>query len=322
MVLPKRVVVWERVDAAVSEALLTAGGQARRAVQSMIDLAVQGGGGGGVSAADRQVLAAVRRRSAADEAAPTATNWGPRPAGFGAVFAIGAAPAPDDAMPGDLHILPPPAAGSTATTTFTLADGSAWPTPWQVERVPVGGGATVAGGMGRLSSGATGGYASPDTVAARYGVAVADSEVLLTFRLVTSDAFPALVLRSDQANLDPGTGVVLSWTKTGLKAETVQQYTYAQVGSAVKAHTVGVDYRLRVSCTGGSLMARTWPLADPEPATWDITATIPTGVAGYQGLTVGSGQAAAAQTVAFDDIAFTSGAGGYGTAYGLAYGIS
>ena len=41
---------------------------------------------------------------------------------------------------------------------------------------------------------------------------------------------------------------------------------------------------------------------------------------GYQGLIVGSGAAAGAQTVAFDDITITSNTGGYGAAYGVAYG--
>ena len=41
---------------------------------------------------------------------------------------------------------------------------------------------------------------------------------------------------------------------------------------------------------------------------------------GYQGLIVGSGSGAGAQTVAFDDITITSNTGGYGAAYGVAYG--
>lgn len=48
---------------------------------------------------------ALRTRTAANEAAPTATNWSARPVGYSRVIAIGAAPAPSDAQPGDLHII-------------------------------------------------------------------------------------------------------------------------------------------------------------------------------------------------------------------------
>ena len=61
--LPFRVVVWERIDDAVEAAVLTTG-KARHAIQSMIDLAVQGGGGGGLSGAAKTELVAVRRRTA------------------------------------------------------------------------------------------------------------------------------------------------------------------------------------------------------------------------------------------------------------------
>ena len=62
-----------------------------------------------------------------------------------------------------------------------------------------------------------------------------------------------------------------------------------------------------------------WPAANTEPTDWGVTASIaPTN--GYQGLTTTSGAAAGAQTVAFDDITITSNAGGYGAAYGVAYG--
>lgn len=316
---PFRVVVWERIDDAVQSAVLTAGGKARAAIQSMIDLSVQGGTGGGLSGAAKTELVAVRRRSATSEAAPTADNWGARPTGYGLVIAVGARPAPADAPDGDLHILPPPAASSTATTTFTQADGSAWPTPWVVERVPAGGGATVTTGMGRLTSGSTGGSANTDAVAVRYGTDVVDSDVLLTWRPVTADPVAAYVARSDSATLAPTTGVVVEVTRTALRLVEYSAGTPAVLATAALTTTVGTDYRLRIALSGQTAQARVWPAADAEPTEWGVSSPIaPTN--GYQGLTTSSGSAAGAQTVAFDDITITSNAGGYGAAYGVAYG--
>ena len=316
--LPFRVVVWERIDDAVEAAVLTTG-KARHAIQSMIDLAVQGGGGGGLSGAAKTELVAVRRRTPAAEAAPSADNWGTRPTGYGAVIAIGARPAPADAYAEDLHFLAPPAAPSTSTTTFTLPDGAAWPTPWVVERVPAGGGTSIVSGMGRLTSGATGGGSNADTAAVRYGVDVVDSDVLLTWRRVTADPVAAYVARSDSATLAPQNGVVVEVTAATLRLVEYTAGTRTVLASSPIPSDTGVDYRLRISMSEQTASARVWAAADPEPVDWSVTGTVEASV-GYQGLIVGSGAGAGAQTVAFDDITITSNSGGYGAAYGVAYG--
>lgn len=61
-------------------------------------------------------VAGFRVRAPVDERNPTATNWGPRPAGAGVVIAVGAPPSPADAFAGDLHV---PAAGTGNTGTPT-----------------------------------------------------------------------------------------------------------------------------------------------------------------------------------------------------------
>ena len=80
-----------------------------------------------------------------------------------------------------------------------------------------------------------------------------------------------------------------------------------------------MDYRLRISMSEQTASARVWAAADPEPVDWSVTGAVQASV-GYQGLIVGSGSGAGAQTVAFDDITITSNTGGYGAAYGVAYG--
>lgn len=322
---PKRVVAWERVDAAVEEALLTTGGRARRVVQSMIDLAGQGGSGGsGLSAADRAAIVAYRSRTDADEQAPTATNWGPRPSGFGCVVAVGASPAPADAGPLDLRIDRDAASYTEVVTTFSGADGSAWPAPWTVERVPAGGGASVSGGKGWLTTGSLGSSALEDQVAARYGGAdYADVNVLLTFRHTTTAARPRLVLRSDVANLSAADGARVVFEAGVLQVHDVVAGTASIAAQATKSLTVGADYRLRVAAAGDQVQARVWPLADAEPASWDVTGTVTKTAPGYLGLVVAgtSSTTGAAQVVGFDDIEVTATAsGGYGVNYGVSYG--
>lgn len=318
---PFRVVTWDRIDDAVESAVLTAGGKTRRAVQSMIDLALQAGGGagGGLSGAAKTELVAVRRRPDAAEAAPTAANWGPRPTGYGAVFAIGAYPAPDDAQPGDLHFLPPPAASTTATTTFTAPDGAAWPSPWVVERVPAGGGATVTSGWGRLASGSTGGSASADTAAVRYGQTVVDGDLLAMWRPITAGPVWAYVARSDTASLAPQFGVRVEVDEAAVRVVEFNAGTPTVTATAAFAATTGVDYRLRAVVSGQTVQARVWPAADPEPTSWLVEAPI-AATQGYQGLTVTSAAGPEQQVVAFDDITITSNVGGYGAAYGVAFG--
>ena len=93
--------------------------------------------------------------------------------------------------------------------------------------------------------------------------------------------------------------------KTRMYAQTVASYTGTTVGNVTKTHTVGTDYRCRIRLVGGTIQARTWPAANAEPTSWEITATVPAGT-GHQGLVVGSGAPAASQIVDFDDISYAT----------------
>lgn len=313
----------DRLDYYAEAALLTAGGRLRRAVQSMIDLALQGGGGaGGVSATDKAVIAAVRYRAPLDEAAPTANNWSPRPAGYGLVISVGAAPAPADSVRGDLHFLPPDGSSPTATTTFTGSDGTAWPAPWVHERLPAGGAITVQSGRGVLTTGATGGYASGDHTTVRYGDMVADTSVTLRFVLKPGEPYPRVVFRSDRANLDPTAGVLIGWGKNDMGITVADAGTFTEVAKAVKTHAVDVEYAFRAIVQGATVQARTWPATSPEPDTWDVTATVTRTAPGYLGLGLGGGVQPVTQTVTWDDIAITTNTAGYQSGYGVNYGLT
>ena len=194
-----------------------------------------------------------------------------------------------------------PTTASAQVTDFS--SGTVWPSPWTIARVPSGGGATIVSGRGRLTTGAAGSYAGTDTVAARYGGQVSDSDVSFLFQLVTSAPYPRVVFRSPQADLDAASGVVVLIEKTRMHVQTVSAYTGTTVGNVDKTHTVGTDYRCRVRLVGATVQARTWPAGSAEPTVWEVTATVPTGT-GHQGLTVGSGGPAVSQIVDFDDITY------------------
>lgn len=310
----------------MAEVALTAGSTFRRAVESIVDLWLQGhGGGGGLTDEDRASLVAARWRTDTDEQSPTATNWSPRPQGFSAVVAVGAAPAPADAGPLDWRQDRDANTVTDVTTTFSLVDGVSWPAPWITERVPAGGGASVAAGRGVVTTGSLGASAFEDQAAIRYGSGMqTNTNVLLTFRHQSDAARPRFVLRSDVANLGANTAVRVGYDRTSLTISDIVAGTATVIATAAKTLTVGADYRLRIDATGPTVKARVWPLADPEPTGWDVTAaTVAKTTAGYLGIVVAGTNATpgAAQVVQYDDITITAtAAGGFGINYGAAFG--
>lgn len=323
MAVSTRIVAWSRVDTAVQEVILTTGSLTRRAVQSMIDLALQGGGGGGIPAADRAALVAFRTRTDPAEQAPTANNWQARPVGFGVVLAIGVAPAPADAGPLDLRFDRPDLGSVAGVTTFTGADTTGWPDPWAAGASPAGGGASTESGWGVLTTGTTNNAAA--FVSQRFGATPStDADVLFTFRRDTAGARPQVVLRSTTDTVTPGTAVVVEFTPTAVTVSTVAAGTPTQVGTTAKTFTVATGYRARVQVTGTTVNVRTWPTAGAEPGTWDLTANVSTGPAsGHVGLGAASA-ASGAQKTSFDDVLITTSAGtasGYGFNYGATYGV-
>lgn len=248
-------------------------------------------------------LAGIRTRTPANEQTPTASNWQPRPAGFGLVVAVGAPPAPSDAQAGDLHV-PLTAVAATAGTTFGQADGTAWPAPWVVAKMPTGGSAVVTANEGRLTTGsAVGAYSSTDAVAVRHSNQAANVDITFTVRRITNDSSPALVLRADNATLDPSAGLVIPMSGTTVTVSQVSGWTYTAIGTpAAKPWTVGAALKVRVSAQGSTIRVRQWPAASTEPATWDVTATTTATATGYLGFVVKPGNTAGAYVAAVDDI--------------------
>ena len=249
-------------------------------------------------------VAAVRRRTPANEAAPTATNWEPRPAGYPLVIAVGAAPAPSDAPATDLHVTP--LTHPTAGTNFNgLSNGAAWPAPWVLSRLPTGGSATVQNNRGRLTSGNTmGNYNSSDGVAVRHSTLAANVEA--TFLLNRgSDSQAMFVARCDQPNLDPQNGVRIRFSGGSFSASQIDNWTYTSLASVTRATDSGTDYRLRIRINGSTVQARAWAATATEPSAWEINVTTTQVAAGYFGFVCGTGAAAASVSMDVDDITIT-----------------
>ena len=251
-------------------------------------------------------LAGIRTRTPANEANPTATNWQARPAGFAVVVNVGALPAPVDAVAGDLHV-PLASIPTTAGTSFTAADGSAWPAPWTVAKMPTGGVQQIVSGEGRLTTGAAiGSYSSTDAIAMRHSIQAANVDVTFTIRRITSDCSPSFVLRCDQANLDPQNGISIPMSGSNVKASQVVNWAYTDIATVAKAWTLATNFRVRVQATGTTIRVKQWPATGSEPATWDITGTTTVTASGYFGFSLSPGAAAGAYTAAYDDITVTT----------------
>ena len=253
--------------------------------------------------------AAIRVRAPANEAAPTATNWQARPAGYSYVIAVGAAPAPNDAQPGDFHI-PATMQAGTATgelTSFGTDQASGWPAPWVQAALPAGGSISVSGGRGILTTAATtGNYGSADGVAVRHQTSMANFTITYTFRCVNS-VYARFVLRSDNTNLDPENGIAVGTFGSSLSIEESVNWTGTTLGSTPKTWTTGVDYKVKIAAAGGTVQAKSWAASESEPASWDLTVNPTKTTAGYLGFVARPSSAAAAYTASYDDITFLAG---------------
>ena len=248
---------------------------------------------------------ALRTRTAENEAAPTATNWSARPVGYSRVIALGAAPAPSDAQPGDLHIIATTVAAAGETTTFGT-DQTGWPSPWTAGALPAGGSISVSGGRGILTTAATTGNYSPnDAVSARHNTQPANFTITYTFRHV-NDVYTRFVLRSETTNLIPPNGIVIRTHGSALAIEEVTNWSYSTLATTAKTWTTGVDYRVKVSASPTAVQAKAWEASAAEPASWDVTASPTLTIGGYFGFTVSTGATAAAYTASYDDITYVA----------------
>ena len=73
-----------------------------------------------------------------------------------------------------------------------------------------------------------------------------------------------------------------------------------------KTWTKGVDHRIKVTASGGTVQAKAWLASATEPAAWDITATVTRTASGYLGFWAGTDAAAASQRASYDAITVTT----------------
>ena len=177
------------------------------------------------------------------------------------------------------------------------------------------GGATIQSNMGRLRTGAHGGYSGLDRISRKANIAaVADTEITLSFQFDTTECYPYVSARSVSGAIDGGTDYSLSLGpgSTVVLSKNVA-FVNTVLGTASFTITTGVLYKVRYRVVGTSIQARYWQASAAEPNTWNISVTDSTiTAAGFNGFALSGGNAASSSNWFVDDVTITDAAGGGG----------
>jgi hypothetical protein len=193
--------------------------------------------------------------------------------------------------------------------TFTGANGTAWSgTNWTTGQSPVtGGGADLNGNYGRLRTGTTGGYSDNDVITRRANLATppSDVEIYTTYKVGSSEIYPALMLRStSDSTLYYFNGYALQLYKSGtINLKRFVAGVASTIGTASFTFTANVDYKVRYQALGSTIRARFWAASSAEPTSWNISVTDASLTSGPHGIVVLGGAAAASSDVYFDEFA-------------------
>lgn len=198
---------------------------------------------------------------------------------------------------------------SLFTTTWTAANGAAWPDGWTTT-TPATATTDIQSLKGRQVSATTAGFGP----SARYNVTSAISDFELTCNiefLTAATSYCLIAFRGDSyvANRGvPSNGYALYFAGT----PSLQFFGFVSgtpVGLASVAPSIsGAVFRIRLLVTTSnaiaSMKAKLWNFADPEPDAWTLTASDGTYPSGFVGLGVES-SAAAAEGMGWDDLVLT-----------------
>ncbi len=206
------------------------------------------------------------------------------------------------------------ASGELYATTFTGADGAAWPAGWTTATA-AGGTASLRSNAGQLAfSNSSGSFARAQLtgLAAR-----ADSDITFSYRWrdPAAKGYLNLTLRGSggwAGAYRPASGYGLEFTSTTTSV-TVKEVvggttsTLATLANAQAMTTAKQWVRLRVS--GSTIQVKTWPDGQAEPTAWRTSITDATVTAAGQVYLsyVRSSTATAARAVDIDDLVVTGG---------------
>jgi uncharacterized protein YbdZ (MbtH family) len=166
-------------------------------------------------------------------------------------------------------------------TTFTGANGSPWPTPWQ-HAFPTGssGGAVdIQSNRGRMQ---THSQSYSTARAEAVGISVADSRIESGFHWpAVGEQYAYLNVRASGWNgakpWEPWNGYGLCIWQSGVTLDRFTAGTKADPasGQAFSSRTwqANTDYKIVVEAEGQTLRAKVWPASSQEPAGWDLVAT-------------------------------------------------
>lgn len=195
------------------------------------------------------------------------------------------------------------AQAATIRETWTGVNGAAWPAAW----TGANGTRDIQSNAGRHITAAT---ASAVTTDAQSGPAAGELVVRFQWSAINVERYEYFACRAADFNnnthvrvTDTGVAQTISIRKRVASASTLLS-TDAAV--TVAANTW---YWVRFRWAGSDYKARFWPDGDPEPVTWNVTATDTAHTSGSVMLATQNGADALARTTLFDDLQVWEGAG-------------
>ncbi len=184
-----------------------------------------------------------------------------------------------------------------------LADGAAWPTPFQNYTTWGKGVASVQNQQGELKTGALGNWNWEDQCRVNYQTTPANVEVVYTMNIVSADCVPNLIMRNAGNSGDSeAQRMEIKHNGSTVQIQEALDGTLHQIGT-VSFDGFAAPFKVRCQVQGMAFKIKFWAASEAEPAAWSRELTLTrVGAAGSFGYFLVGGQAAESKTVRVDDI--------------------
>lgn len=195
------------------------------------------------------------------------------------------------------------------TEMFTGSDAAVWNTSnWVSALNPsagTGGGATLSGNTGKLTSSNVGGFAGSSRISRTANITnPVDVNLSFSFKFDSTQASPQMWARAN-STLNGSSGYLISFTKGLWYLSKVSSFvgTDFNPGGTAYGFAEGIWYSARFYVVGTAIKGKVWLATDAEPATWGVTATDSTyTTAGYVGFSNICGSPATATSIFIDNV--------------------
>lgn len=198
------------------------------------------------------------------------------------------------------------------TEMFTGTDGTAWSSSnWALGTNPsagTGGGATIQGNQGRLTTSNIGGYAGSAKIGRKANLATqADVNITFSFTYDATECLGACWIRADSTISQAAGYAVVVGPGTWQVSKVVAAVQTGLSSVTSFAYSTGTQYSARFYVVGTAVKFRIWVAASAEPSTWNYQTTDSTiTAAGYTGFSLSGGNAASSSNFFLDNVTIES----------------